>query len=140
MGKTRVEGFTGCLQKIGPGVLSADEVEQICELIAKLLRDSYARQDRSPGGQAEGVDVDDMKEEMRLCNALCILPSTLMDHYADIFYQQCLHMFLPFVQQFVQPSMIKQKRTQAMLLANAMLEHLGQQLVQHWPTFLPAIV
>merc|ERR1712048_1224002 len=113
---------TGCLQKTGPGILSPDEISEICKLDAKLLGESYARQDQAKAGTAktekddDDDDDDDEQEESQLCNALCTLPSTLMEHYPEVFAERCLPLFLPIVQQFVQPDVEVTKRMQAMLL------------------------
>lgn len=134
--KTRIEGVTGCLQKTGAGILSAEEVAQVAQLAVDLLQKSYERQNKAP---PSGEDDDDLQEESSLCNALCTLPGALMQNYPEVFAERCLPLYLPVVQQLLQAPELS-RHLQSLLLFNSMLEYLGPRMVPHWPTLLPQLL
>merc|ERR1712032_1466482 len=145
---TRLEGMMTCLEKAGPGILSMEQVRHLCQLIAKLLGDSFTRKEEevlrkgkpvATDEDDESTDDENIEEKMR--NALCtLLRMGVIQHNPDAFVAEGLGIYLPLVQRLIQPSVNADDRRLAIILAQSFLEHLGEKVVAQWDTFLPQIL
>jgi len=149
--RTRADGVKACLQKAGPGVLSAEQVKHVCEVALQTLGDSLKRreaeeaqkrqklaakeeEDASEAGEEEEED-----EEM-LRVACCEMTGALMQHHGGIFMTECFAVCMQLVQQFIPPTVRWEDRRLAIFLACDMLEHLRESVVPHWQHFMPQLV
>merc|ERR1712032_1044134 len=145
---TRIEGMMTCLEKAGPGILSMEQIRHLCQLIAKLLGESFVRKEQDEvrkGKSAAAADDDestvDENIEEKIRNALCtLLRMGVIQHNPDAFVAEGLLIYLPLVQRLIQPSVNADDRRLAIILAQSFLEHLGEKVVAQWNTFLPQIL
>merc|ERR1712032_51739 len=145
---TRIEGMMTCLEKAGPGILSVEQVRHLCQLIARLLGESFVRKEQEVLRKSKPVAAEDDDEstadediEEKMRNALCtLLRMGVIQHNPDAFVAEGLGIYLPLVQRLIQPSVNADDRRLAIILAQSFLEYLGEKVVAQWDTFMPQIL
>jgi len=145
--KTRADGVKTCLNKAGPGILSAQQVRHIGQIAMNALAASFKRVEAEKSAakpnapdEEEEADGEDEEEEPALQIACCEVMGALMQHHPDIFVAEGLPLCLPLVQQLIQPSVPEVNRKLAVFLACDMLEHLETRVTGQWPQFMPQVL
>jgi len=148
--RTSADGVTVCLKNAGPGILSQEQVRHICKTSLSLIAESLKRRAESakgrPGSQQpdEDGDVEDDKEEeedeQALRISLCEVAGAIMQHHADIFVAESFSTFLELVVQGMQPAAANDDKKLALFVVCDFLEHLGERVTSHWPSFMPKFI
>mmetsp|Transcript_100420 Transcript_100420/g.183203 ORF Transcript_100420/g.183203 Transcript_100420/m.183203 type:complete len:1116 (+) Transcript_100420:87-3434(+) len=149
--KTRVDGVRACLKEAGPGILGNEQVRHICQLMIKLVGDSFMRRDGAAGKSKKDAAVADEdedtdaeedaseEEEALLRQAACNCATGIMEHHADLFLTEGLPLYLPLIEQLLQTSGSSEDHQLGLYAVSSLFEHLGERVVPHWPAFLPQL-
>jgi len=150
--KTRVDGITTCLKKGGPGVLSTEQVQHLCQVSLRLVSESLQRraegvQERAAKAAARKAgtvpDEDDEDEEdgeeQSLRVALCEVAGAIMQHHPDHFVAQALGNFVQLIQTLVQAKSSDDRKL-ALFVTCDFLDHLGARATPYWQHFMPLLL
>eukprot|EP00928_Gymnodinium_smaydae_P039658 TRINITY_DN27044_c0_g6_i1.p1 TRINITY_DN27044_c0_g6~~TRINITY_DN27044_c0_g6_i1.p1 ORF type:complete len:530 (+),score=103.21 TRINITY_DN27044_c0_g6_i1:69-1658(+) len=150
--RTRADGVVACLREAGPGVLSNQQVQHICQLSLNLVSASFARRSvfgskgsRGARGEIADDDTDDDEEgeeaeEELLRQSACNCATAIMTHHPDAFISEGMPLYVPLVQQLVNFSTIPGDRRLGLYIISSLSEHLGEKVVPHWSGFMPRLL
>eukprot|EP00405_Crypthecodinium_cohnii_P024155 CAMPEP_0206488576 /NCGR_PEP_ID=MMETSP0324_2-20121206/42530_1 /ASSEMBLY_ACC=CAM_ASM_000836 /TAXON_ID=2866 /ORGANISM="Crypthecodinium cohnii, Strain Seligo" /LENGTH=1115 /DNA_ID=CAMNT_0053967697 /DNA_START=95 /DNA_END=3442 /DNA_ORIENTATION=- len=147
--KTAANGVTACLRKAGPGVLSGEQLNHICQVALKALHVSLQlrdaeeeanRRNQKNDEEEEMVDDEELEEATKFRLALCEMVGALAVHHGDLFMEHCLNPSMQLVTKFIQPSVRWEDRRLALFVICDILEHLKEKAVPAWPHFMEQLL